>query len=101
MKPGEQLSDRLELEQAIGSGGMGEVFRARDRISGEVVAVKVISDEPSQLTERFAREIQVLAELSPPGIVRYASHGVTSSGELFLVMEWLDGEDLRARLQRG
>ncbi len=101
MMPGEQLSDRLELEQAIGSGGMGEVFRARDRISGEVVAVKVLSDERSLRTERFEREIQLLAELSHPGIVRYISHGVTSSGELFLVMEWLDGEDLQARFLRG
>ena len=101
MMPGEQLSDRLELEQAIGSGGMGEVFRARDRISGEVVAVKVISDERSLHTERFIREIQLLAELSHPGIVRYISHGVTSSGQLFLVMEWLDGEDLGVRFQRG
>src|SRR6185369_5896447 len=101
MMPGEQLTDRLELEQEIGSGGMGEVFRARDRMSGEVVAVKVLSDERSLRTERFVREIQLLAELSCPGIVRYISHGVTASGQLFLVMEWLDGEDLRARLQRG
>ncbi len=101
MMPGEQLSDRLELEQEIGSGGMGEVFRARDRISGEVVAVKVLSDERSLRTERFVRESQLLAELSHPGIVRYLSHGVTPAGQLFLVMEWLDGEDLKARLQRG
>ncbi len=101
MMPGEQLSDRWQLEQAIGSGGMGEVFRARDRISGEVVAVKVLSDERSLRTERFVREIQLLAELSHPGIVRYLSHGVTPSGQLFLVMEWLDGEELGARLQRG
>jgi tetratricopeptide (TPR) repeat protein len=101
MMPGEQLSERWELEQAIGSGGMGVVFRARDRSSGEVVAVKVLSDERGLRTKRFVREIQLLAELSHPGIVRYISHGVTSAGKLFLVMEWLDGEDLRARLQRG
>ncbi len=101
MMPGEQLSDRWQLEHVIATGGMGEVFRARDRISGEVVAVKVLSDERSLRTERFVRESQLLAELSHPGIVRYLSHGVTPSGQLFLVMEWLDGEELGARLQRG
>jgi hypothetical protein len=101
MMPGEQLGERFQLEQRIGSGGMGEVFRARDSISGEVVAIKVIADNRSHRTTRFEREIKLLAELSHPGIVRYISHGVTPSGELFLVMEWLDGEVLEARLQRG
>ncbi len=101
MKPGEQVGGRFELDQPIGIGGMGTVFRARDPISGETVAVKIISGEQSDHTERFAREINVLAELSHPGIVRYISHGVTSAGKLFLVMEWLDGEVLTARLERG
>src|SRR5215470_3725536 len=101
MTPGELLGDRFEIEQSIGSGGMGTVFRARDPMSGQRVAVKVLSDERSHLNERFAREVKVLAELSHPGIVRYISHGVTSSGERFLVMEWVDGEDLKTRLERG
>jgi tetratricopeptide (TPR) repeat protein len=101
VRPGERLEDRFEIEQPIGSGGMGTVFRARDPISGEAVAVKVISSEQGHVTGRFAREVKLLAELSHPGIVRYISHGTTPSGELFLVMEWLDGETLKARLQRG
>src|SRR2546423_10545217 len=101
MTPGERLDDRFELEQPIGTGGMGTVFRARDSIAGETVAVKIISDEQSHLAERFAREVKVLAALSHPGIVRYISHGVTSSGKLFLVMEWVDGAILKTRLQRG
>ncbi len=101
MKPGERLGERFELEQPIGRGGMGTVFRARDPITGQMVAVKVLSDEQSHLTERFEREVKLLAELSHPGIVRYISHGVTSGGELFLAMEWLDGEVLKTRLGRG
>src|ERR1044071_6695766 len=97
----EQLNDRFELEQAIGAGGMGTVFRARDSLSGETVALKIISDGQSHLAERFAREVKVLAELSHPGIVRYIAHGVTSAGNLFLAMEWVDGEILKTRLERG
>ena len=54
MTPEERLDDRFELEQPIGTGGMGTVFRARDSISGAAVAVKVISDRSGQHAERFA-----------------------------------------------
>jgi tetratricopeptide (TPR) repeat protein len=50
--------------------------------------------------ERFLREAQVLANLSHPGIVRYVTHGRTQTGELYLAMEWLDGESLSQRLAR-
>ncbi|HEX3480210.1 MAG TPA: protein kinase, partial [Kofleriaceae bacterium] len=96
-----RFDDRFELESRIGSGAMGEVFRARDPITGEVVAVKILPGSQGPLAERFTREIEVLAELDHPGIVRYISHGVTPADEPFLVMEWLDGEVLRARLERG
>ena len=100
MELGVLLGGRFELEQQIAAGGMGKVFRARDRVSGEAVAVKVMSEGREHHTARFAREVELLAELSHPGIVRYVSHGETPSGELFLAMEWLDGEDLKARLER-
>ncbi len=101
MRLGDVLAERFEIEQRIGTGGMGEVFRARDPVSGEAVAVKVISDGREHHTARFAREVEMLAELSHPGIVRYVSHGETPAGELFLIMEWLEGEDLRTRLERA
>ncbi len=100
MELGQLLDGRFEIEQRIAVGGMGEVFRAHDRVSGEVVAVKVMSDGRDHRTARFAREVELLAELSHPGIVRYVGHGETPSGALFLAMEWLDGEDLKARLER-
>ncbi|HET7506053.1 MAG TPA: serine/threonine-protein kinase, partial [Kofleriaceae bacterium] len=101
MSPGDVLDDRFVIEQAICVGGMGEVFRARDRATDQAVAVKVLSDARDNRRERFAREIELLSELCHPGIVRHVSHGVTSAGQLFLVMEWLDGEDLKARLERS
>ncbi len=94
------LADRFEIERQIAKSGMGEVFRARDRISGEAVAIKVIFDQREHRTVRFAREVELMAELSHPGIVRYISHGETPSGGIFLAMEWLDGEDLNGRLAR-
>ena len=97
----ERFDERFELEARIGSGAMGEVFRARDPATGEVVAIKILPGSQGPLAERFTREIEMLAELDHPGIVRYISHGVTLAGEPFLVMEWLDGEVLRARLERG
>src|SRR5262249_29147266 len=83
------------------AGGMGEVFRGRDRLTGAAVAIKLLSDRGAQRSARFAREVDLLAELSHPGIVRYVAHGVGPSGKLFLAMEWLDGEDLKARLDRA
>src|SRR5262249_14650889 len=60
----------------------------------------VLIDPATPDTARFAREASVLAELSHPGIVRYVAHGVTPAEELYLVMEWLEGEDLLSRLLR-
>src|SRR5262249_21310645 len=94
------LDGRFEVEHQIEAGGMAEVFRGRDRVTGQPVAVKVISDGRDSHGARFVREVQLLAELSHPGIVRYISHGTTPTGALFLVMEWLDGEDLLHRLER-
>jgi hypothetical protein len=99
MEPADLLEGRFESEHLVRTGGMGQVFRGRDRSSGQPVAIKVIADG-SQRDARFAREVQLLSELSHPGIVRYIAHGVTPAGAPFLVMEWLDGEDLRHRLER-
>ena len=94
------IDDRFAIEQLAGFGGMGQIYRARDLRTGGLVALKIMHDaEPLEL-ERFAREVQVLATLSHPGIVRYIDSGVTSEGEPYLVMEWLSGETLSTRLQR-
>src|SRR6185312_14102977 len=100
MRPGDIVRDRYELLELAGVGGMGEVFRARDRLTGHVVAVKVRLDRTGAVDPRFEREAKAIAELSHPGLVRYVDHGVIESGEQFLTMEWLDGEDLAQRLAR-
>jgi len=93
------LGGKLQLERLAGSGGMGEVFQGRDLSSGQQVAVKVLRvSQPDQLV-RFEREARMLAELDHPNIVRYIDHAVAPLGQPYLVMEWLDGEDLAARLR--
>src|SRR5262245_43299646 len=101
MRPGELVGERFEVERLAGSGGMGEVYRARDRSTGELVAVKVLRGEQSRHTARFEREARLLARLDHPLVVRHVSHGALPSGAPYLVMEWLEGEDLAQRLARA
>ncbi|MDI1476209.1 serine/threonine-protein kinase [Polyangium sp. y55x31] len=101
MQAGDVIDDRFVIERVAGSGGMGSVFRAHDRLSGEPVAVKVLHDREPRDIARFDMEARVLAGLDHPGIVRYIMHGTTRAGEPFLAMEWLAGEELGARLARG
>ena len=88
------VAGRFEILARAGSGGMGTVFRALDRTSGETVALKVLHDDA---TDRFDRETETLAQLADPGIVRYVTHG-HFEGAAYLAMEWLEGEDLETRL---
>ncbi|WP_437783786.1 protein kinase domain-containing protein [Sorangium sp. So ce1097] len=101
MTPGERLGARYTIERQAGKGGLGTVYRARDVESGAPVAIKVIREPTPEKRSRFAREARALAALSHPCIVRYIAHGQTPDGELYLAMEWLEGEDLGARLARG
>src|SRR5512141_2996062 len=88
-----------EIVSAIGAGGMGEVYRARDSKLHRDVAIKVLPEifalDPERLT-RFEREAQVLAALNHPNIAQI--YGVE---ERALVMELVDGEDLAQRIARG
>ena len=86
------------IERQIGSGSAGTVYRAVDDRTREVVALKYVTDPAWRA--RFGREVETLARLAHPGIVRYIGHGETPHG-LYLAMEWLDGEDLERCLRRG
>ena len=89
-----------EIQSALGAGGMGEVYRARDTKLGREVALKVVSEsfahDPDRVA-RFHREAQLLATLNHPHIATI--HGLEESGgSQFLVMELVDGETLADRL---
>ena len=100
MQPGDTLAERFVLENLAGRGGMGAVYRATDRLTGETVAVKVLLAEAVVHADRFTREARILAELRHPGITRHIAHGITPDGAPWMAMEWLDGEDLADRLRR-
>ena len=92
-----------EILSALGAGGMGEVYRARDTKLGREVAIKVLPEAwafDADRAARFEREAQVLASLNHPHIA--ALYGTDQSdGRHFLVMELVEGETLAERLQRG
>ncbi|HWB41160.1 MAG TPA: serine/threonine-protein kinase [Gemmatimonadales bacterium] len=96
--------DRYELLEKLGGGGMGTVYRANDRRTGRVVALKFLSDSLAGdplLKRRFYREAQAAAALDHPNIG--AIHGVeeTEDGRLFIVMPYCDGGTLRQAIARG
>ena len=100
MNRGDVIAGRFEIEDPSGSGGMGQIYRARDRRSGEVVAVKVLHQVGVVEMERFTREAELLSTLEHPGVVRYIEGGATARGEPYLIMEWLEGETLSERLRQ-
>jgi len=95
------VAERFVLERLVGSGGMGEVFRAKDRLTGGLVALKILYGSMARDADRFKREAQLLAEISHPRIVRYVAHGLHEGQRPYIAMEWLDGEDLADRLERS
>jgi eukaryotic-like serine/threonine-protein kinase len=92
-----------EILSAIGAGGMGEVYRARDTRLERTVAVKILPDHLSdraELRERFEREARTIASLNHPHICTLHDIG-QQDGIDFLVMEYLEGETLAQRLLKG
>ena len=88
---------------ALGAGGMGEVYRARDTRLGRDVALKVlpadVAGDPDR-RRRFEREARAVAALNHPGVLALYDVG-EADGVAFIVTELLEGETLRARLGRG
>jgi hypothetical protein len=87
------------VEAVVGRGGMGTVYRARDRHGG-LVAIKVLDHAADDARHRFGREIDTLAGLRHPAIVGYLDHGARA-GIHYLVTEWLDGVSLAEHLVRA
>lgn len=95
------LAERYEVEEVIARGNMGVVYRARDRRLGRRVALKqILGGESEDDRARFLREAEVVARLSHPNIVALHAYG-EEGGHPWLVLEYLEGETLTARVQRA
>jgi serine/threonine-protein kinase len=100
---GTVLGGAYRLTRVIGAGGMGGVYEAVQLATRKRVAVKVMSSELAKHPEgsaRFGREVKLTSQLDHPHIVRVIDHGTSPTGEPYLVMEYLEGEDLDQRLAR-
>ncbi len=102
---GQQVDGKYELVELIGEGGMGAVYRARALDSGRPLAIKLIVNEAvakdEVLVARFQREAEAAAKVVTPHIVEIVDFGRDrETGSPFMVMELLDGESVRAVLQR-
>lgn len=103
MREGEVVDGRFELGRIIGEGRTGTVHEAFDRQAARRVALKQLTNHPNlhSAAARFEREVAIVAALAHENVVGHVSHGTAADGTPYLAMEWVDGEDLAARLARG
>jgi serine/threonine protein kinase len=104
LRVGEFVAGKYEIEGVVGAGGMGVVLAARHRRLGHRVAIKFLSDDlrSSQASvARFERESRVLAALKSDHVARIYDVGELDNGTPYIVMEFLEGEDLAHVLTRG
>lgn len=102
LKPGDLVLQRYRIVSKLGSGGMGDVYRADDLTLGSPVALKFLPDalatHPGRL-ERFRAEVRVSRQVSHPNVCRVFDIA-EDTGRVFLSMEYIDGEDLASLLRR-
>ena len=95
--------DGYEVQELIGGGGMGEVYRAKRLGDEKIVAIKVVAGRLTrdpEVTARFENEVNAMSQLDHPNVVRVLDQGESLDGRHYLVSEFVDGCDLR-RLMKG
>ncbi len=102
LAPGEVLAQRYRISGKLGEGGMGEVYKAGDLLLGQTVALKLLPPELAThpgAVERFRNEVRMARQITHPNVCRVHDMGEAES-QLFLTMEYVDGEDLASLLRR-
>ena len=100
---GRVLAERYRVDKELGRGGMSVVYRSRDLQTKELVAIKMLAPRLARdpiAVLRFRREVRTVSSLQHGNICRFLDFG-EHGGRMFLVMELLEGETLKARLARG
>lgn len=96
---------RYEIQQSLGGGGMATVYRAFDTMIGRPVAIKILrvqeSDGDAKEHERFLQEARIAGNLHHENVIRTYDFGVDDSGNPYLVLEFLEGEDLGKAIRAG
>jgi len=103
VEPGRVLGKRFRIEQRVGEGGMGTVFRATDLKTGQAVALKTLLPEAAKdpaLRRRFEREAKILQKVEHPNFVRFLAYGSGSGDPAYVVMELLRGDALSKLLTK-
>ena len=103
LEAGELVTPSIRLVRELGAGGMGKVWIADHLSLRSQVVVKFMSPELADRPEgrdRFAHEASAASQVRSPHVVQVLDHGVTPEGTPYIVMEYLEGHDLRARPAR-
>lgn len=100
LRPGDTLRHRYRIDETLGQGGMGAVYRAFDINLGVPVAVKANLFTSEDYARQFRREATILASLRHPNLPRVTDHFVIQDEGQYLVMDYVEGEDLRQILER-
>lgn len=101
---GKVIDGRYEIQQRVGEGGMGVVYKSRQISIDRVIALKMLNQQMASdptWVQRFYNEAKACSRLQHPNTIRMFDFGQTSDGRLFMTMEFLDGISLRDALQKG
>ena len=101
---GKVIDGRYEIQQRVGEGGMGVVYKARQMSIDRIIALKMLNQQmqgDQTWVQRFYNEAKACSRLQHPNTIRMFDFGQTQDGRLFMTMEFLDGISLRDALQRG
>lgn len=102
LAPGNYLQGRYQITRLLGQGGFGAVYLAQDlRLGGRAVAVKENFDSSPDAQAQFKIEADMLAVLSHPSLPRVTDHFIEASGRWYLVMDYIEGDDLETLVTRS
>src|SRR5262245_61521059 len=97
----QKIAGRFVVESPPRRGGAGDVYRARDARSGDVVALKVLRDAGPLTIGRLEREARILMQHAHPALPRYVWHGKHEGDTPCIALEWIEGPTLSDRLASG